>query len=162
MIPSRKDIEDYFEALATSHVTLRHGYNGRKSFYRMSSEESSALTTNAASPRLQIENYGGRFSGSPEALEKPVNMVLKVLCKADANEASKQAAYDQAETIMDDIIAKLAEDALAQGDCYILRGLVFGIINFDKVGPEGQNEFGYRITIPIRNYAPSYNPAKWL
>lgn len=156
---NRNDIEDYLETLAESHVALQHSAT-RKTFYRMTAEEGNAVATNAASPRLQVESYGGRYTGSPEGLDKVANLVLKVLVKAaTVSEAARQQAYNEAEAILDDIIAKLAEQSI--DGCFPLSGIIFNSIAFDKVGPEGQNDFGYRVTIPIRQSGPVFNPTKW-
>lgn len=150
------ELDNYFEAIAVLNIDIKHSPT-KKAFYKLSEDESSAIKVNASSPRLEAANYFGRYKGDPEALDKPVSYVLKILVKADATETGKQAAFSKAESIMDDIVAKIAYDSIMTCELNIN----FQEISFDKIGPEGQNEYGYRLTIPFRNYAPPYNPLKW-
>ena len=163
MTKSLTAIENYLDTLCSQHTLLQHGVDGRKAFYRVTGDESSALTTNAADKALHVANYGGRYTGSAEMMIKPINLTLKVLVKCEGiSEAQREAAYVVAEEIMDDIIAKLAFDSANIGDCFPLYGIDFTSLPFDRIGPEGQNGYGYRIVLPIRSEAPNYNPAKWI
>ena len=156
-------IENYFEDLCTYHKKLRHGDNGKKAFYRLTGEESSALNTNAADKALHIDGYSGRYQGQAELLSKPVNLTLKVLVKSEGNsEAQREAAYITAEEIMDDLIAKISFDINASIDCFPLYNIDFTSIAFDRIGPEGQNSFGYRFVLPIRGDGPSYDSKNWM
>lgn len=163
MIRNLNIIENYFENLASSHKKLRHGENGRKAYYKLTADESSAIFTNAAEKALHIEGYFGRYTGNAENINKPVSLILKILVKSEGtSESQKDVAYDTAEEIMDDIIAKLAHDNAAQCDCFDLYNIDFTSIAFDRVGPEGQNSYGYRLTIPLQGNGPVFLSKNWI
>jgi hypothetical protein len=160
------EIQDYFDTLCSKHTDLLHGVGGLKSFYRLTQDESSVLNATGVIPHtnsVHIVSYGGRYTGSPELLSKPVTLTLNILTKAaDVSEAEKEAAYFLAESIMDDIISAIAYDTEIIGDCFPLYGVDFSSITFDRTGPHGQYGHGYRLNLPIRKNGPTYNAQKWI
>ncbi len=76
------EIEYHLEQLAVSHMLLQHNNTTRKSFYKLSETITTAITTNAASPRMQVASYGGRYTGEIYNLQKSATITLKVLCKS--------------------------------------------------------------------------------
>jgi hypothetical protein len=126
------DIENYFKSLAESHVDIKNSAT-RKTFFGLTEEVSSAVKTTLATPYMKIEEIGGRYTGSPEALEKPISVRVKIMATAQPNEASKKAAFIQAASILDDIVLKLAYDSLEQ---HCPPGVQFTSLPLIRWGPK--------------------------
>ena len=157
-----EDIDNYFETLAIANKLSKHTVDGRKSFYPLTQKESSALPTNAASPYLAITSYSGAYAGDAYQQDKKVSINIQFLHKAKTtSEADKEEAFTIAETLMDQFVSKMRLDAADAGICFWLSLINFGRMSYERIGPVGQQDFGYELNIPITIDSPEYDVNNW-
>lgn len=166
MTTNFKDFQDYIADLCRAHKLVAHEVGGRKSFFRMSSDEdTAAIPNNAASPYVVMLNFSGRITDD-EATKTSVNISIMFLSKAKnmvnnkANEIERaqQEAYD----VMMDFILKMKNDYDEEWGCGELQNLQIEQISFDPIGPVNQLEYGWKMNLPFVTNMPAYNPANWI
>lgn len=157
-----KDFQDYIADLAGMHKLVAHGSNGRKSFFRMNNnmEELSAIPNNAASPFVAVTGFGARPVGDIDypRLEQDATLFFGSHAKnnADNIERAQQEAY----LVMMDFFTRFREDS-EEGICGILQLLQIDRISMEMIGPVGEFEYGWMMTLPFKTDMPDYNPDNW-
>jgi hypothetical protein len=149
---------NYFRQLAVRHKDLRHdpdtetgnGPKGKKRFARFSEEEILAgLKNKVTFPALLADHYEIRTKAASNlVIDKKYAAAINVFATADPESAAeKEAAFDLAERILNDIIRQMYQDH--EGDGVDVCNTPFGEIDFDgmeiiPVGPVLNSEFGFR------------------
>lgn len=161
MTKTFKDFQDYMATLAAAHKKVLHGTNGRKSFFRMGSEEDLAsISGKAASPMVVITGMAGQIREFTSLQYAARVYFLSHVPEAKINLADEiEKAQEEAFNVMMDFWTRLVKEFEEDGSCAFTEDLQSP--NFQPIGPVNQFEVGWELTIRFGVDGPEYDEDNW-
>ena len=166
-----KDANVYFEAIASSHIQIRHTEEVPR-FAIMGIEQLISMKWQLSLGghyALIMEAFEGDLAGTnmdnAEAKMTGAFWVLGFAGREDYN--AQRQAWENTHRIGSEIIARIAFDReqLYHGDAdpnQFVKAFDQSSVHFNKVGPVGDNYHGCRMELTItHNNNLAYNPALW-
>lgn len=152
------DFIGLFEKLAREHKDIRHGNNGRSSFFRMNNEGEIIIKTNTevTFPCLLIQNINGGYKKAGTVTNRMTGE-FEIRTHIDAGDYDQEeAARDTCQRIGENIIAYLDQISEEQGSCGVIEDFDIDSVIWEYTGPININEFGCRFRFNFAKTA--YNP----
>lgn len=158
-----EDVQNYFSNLCVKNKKILHMSGNMKAFFRHHETVSSNIAGKMKSPYVKVLDYNLRYNGDVEQMDKVATIGIGIYVKpADVNEDKRETARNQAETIMDEFIARMQRDIEEDKNCALMEMVDFNNITAEPLDRmEGQTEVGWKMNIPFRLYGATFDATLW-
>ena len=160
-----QEFENYIQGLCASHIDLRDGVDGRRSYMRLFSDDELNSIANIPSKYIVItENITASTTGTPDENKYAQQWTLSFLGKAEVISSdptmSRDNVIEKAWHIMMQFIAKMWIDW--NDGCGPLKGLS-AKMNWRIVQDmQLEHHYGWELQLTQIITAPAYDPSKWV
>jgi hypothetical protein len=156
-----KNFQDYIASLAAAHKKVLHGTGGRKSFFRMATEEDIAsISGKIASPMVIIAGIAGQIREFTSLQYAARIYFLSHVPESKINSADEiEKAQEEAFGVMMDFWTRIQKEFEDEGQCAFTEDLQSP--NFQPIGPVNQFEVGWELTIRFGVEGPEYDEDNW-
>jgi len=153
---------DYFENLCYLNKQVKHNRQDvdtdnniitRRSFISIDDPDQldSAVSNLMSLPAVVQLSFSGKLVDKNGSVRRVLSHSLYFLCKVQNADVSispdeRANAYDTAESIMNDFIARMYSDYEENGMCGPFMNIDFDAFNFSLAGPVADNFFGWKLS----------------
>ena len=159
-----KELEEYFEALATLNVYIKNTAN-RKTFYRIDVEEYITKIDSANYPFFSLERAEfGLSAPNPDNISKNRIVAFMIVDSFENGDFDQQnVIYDATEKVADQFINRILKDVETLALPKLLRNLDVNSIALQHLPANPVEKYcGVRVTMGIQSrYEKTVNPYDW-
>ena len=164
MATNYKELEEYFENLATQHVYIKNTPED-KHFYRIDVEEYLTNIDSVEYPFLSLERAEfGLSSPNNDNISKNRTVAFMIVNKFDKDDFNRMnEIYDETEEVAEDIINRIINDTQQLNFPKLLRDVQVSSIALQHLPPNPlENYCGVRVTMGIQSrYEKEVDNDKW-
>ncbi len=157
------EFENYLENLCKKNKQVQHQVGGRKSFFKLTTEESADISPDVSSPYIKHVLFTAMGKNQSMWIFSSVIEIL-VQVNTTAGNMGQQTAINLARArafgIAEEFDSRIFDDHDNGGGCAFMEDLFEPIIQ--PIGPIDSNAFGVDMTIKFAVSKKEYEASKWL